>query len=339
MVGIYSITNKINGKVYIGQSSDIEGRWKRHISFLNENSHHNKHIQAAWNKFGKDNFEFNVVEECTEDELNEREIYYIQKYDSYNSGYNLDLGGEGIRGYKHTPEQILKMRKAHNALVVLQFDLSRNLIKRWDGGAGQITKELGYTAECVNRICRHTCKEMHAYKASYWMYEQEYQREDFSWDAYFSNRKIEIDKSKCQVYTSKKIVQYDKDKNVIAVWNSLSEIRKADFNSHQISSICHEARGKKTHAGFIWAYEDYDFSDGYFDSVIFKRTLRKEKPIKRNVKRVPVNQYTLDGVFVRSYDSITDAAKVVSCSSTTNITRSYKSNFTRPCCGFYWERA
>lgn len=159
MIGIYSITNKVNGKMYVGQSSDIENRWKKHIRFLNDKSHHNKHLQAAWNKFGEENFEFKVIEECKENELNERETYYISKYDTYNSGYNLDLGGEGIRGYKHTPEQILKMRKAHNPLVVLQFDLSKNLIKRWDGGIGRVNKELHYTRECIRRLCCHEGKK------------------------------------------------------------------------------------------------------------------------------------------------------------------------------------
>lgn len=339
MIGIYSITNKVNGKMYVGQSSDIENRWKKHIRFLNDKSHHNKHLQAAWNKFGEENFEFKVIEECKENELNERETYYISKYDTYNSGYNLDLGGEGIRGYKHTPEQILKMRKAHNPLVVLQFDLSKNLIKRWDGGIGRVNKELHYTTECIRRLCCHEGKNMHPYKDCYWMYEQEYQRDDFSWEAYFSNRKIEIDKSQCQVHINKKIIQYDKDKNIVKTWNSLAEIRKAVFNSHQISSICHEVRGKKTHAGCIWAYEDYDFSDGYFDSVIFKRTLRKEKPIKRNVKRVPVNQYTLDKQFVRQFESLLDAAKSIGYTSSGNIARSCKSKFKRMCAGYYWERA
>lgn len=45
MIGIYKIENKVNGKVYVGQSIDINTRWKCHISYLNSGIHHNKHLQ------------------------------------------------------------------------------------------------------------------------------------------------------------------------------------------------------------------------------------------------------------------------------------------------------
>lgn len=99
MVGIYKIENKVNGKVYIGQSIDIKTRWKCHINYLNNGTHNNKHLQSAWNKYGKENFSFNIIEECDVEDLNEREIYWIDKYDSYinKNGYNLTLGGDGGR--------------------------------------------------------------------------------------------------------------------------------------------------------------------------------------------------------------------------------------------------
>lgn len=58
IVGIYVIRNKMNGKCYIGQSSDIESRWKHHVNDLKSNCHHNQKLQNAWNKYGKDNFIF-----------------------------------------------------------------------------------------------------------------------------------------------------------------------------------------------------------------------------------------------------------------------------------------
>src|SRR3989304_1436717 len=61
--GIYKIINKTNGKYYVGSSNDIIGRWFTHKSQLNRNNHCNPHLQRAWNKYGKDNFEFIIVEE------------------------------------------------------------------------------------------------------------------------------------------------------------------------------------------------------------------------------------------------------------------------------------
>ena len=51
MIGIYKIENKVNGKVYIGQSVNIKKRWKQHKYELNSNNHVNKHLQASWNKY------------------------------------------------------------------------------------------------------------------------------------------------------------------------------------------------------------------------------------------------------------------------------------------------
>lgn len=90
-VGIYSITNKINDKTYIGQSKDMGGRKLEHIRDLKSNRHVNWHLQRAYNKYGVENFEFNVIEMCDERNLTDREKYYIDKFKTLNKhkGYNL----------------------------------------------------------------------------------------------------------------------------------------------------------------------------------------------------------------------------------------------------------
>ncbi len=103
--GIYMIRNVINGKVYIGQSKNIYWRWISHKSALSHNRCENPHFQFAWNKYGEDNFEFLVIELCDESMLDCREIYWINKYDAVNCGYNIKEGGERHSGWKMTPEQ------------------------------------------------------------------------------------------------------------------------------------------------------------------------------------------------------------------------------------------
>lgn len=96
MIGIYKITNLINNKVYIGQSIDIEKRLKDHINGLNNHYGHNSHFQNAWDKYGEDNFKFEILEEVYNcNLLNEREIYYISYFKSNLSeyGYNKTCGG------------------------------------------------------------------------------------------------------------------------------------------------------------------------------------------------------------------------------------------------------
>lgn len=93
--GIYKIQNKINGKIYIGQSVNIEQRWKAHkVAGKNTNHEHNYYpLYKAMYKYGLDNFDFSIIEECSKDKLNEREKYWILYYDSLNNGYNQVLEG------------------------------------------------------------------------------------------------------------------------------------------------------------------------------------------------------------------------------------------------------
>lgn len=104
MVGIYCIENMINHKKYIGQSQDIEERWRCHRGKLKRGEHYNFHLQMAWNKYGEDNFAFYVVELCDVESLNTRESHYIKKFNSFKCGYNMTEGGEGTRGYHHSEE-------------------------------------------------------------------------------------------------------------------------------------------------------------------------------------------------------------------------------------------
>ena len=88
-MGIYCITNSVNGKSYIGKSNDIDRRRTQHFSALGNNEHDNEEMQKDYNKYGNDCFEFSVLE-TVEDEykLDYIEDYYIKKFDSFVNGYN-----------------------------------------------------------------------------------------------------------------------------------------------------------------------------------------------------------------------------------------------------------
>ena len=94
--GIYSIENIVNNKKYIGQSININNRWCHHRVDLNNGTHANCYLQKSWNKYGEQNFKFEILEECSKDKLDERERYYIDLYNTTNIdyGYNLKSGGQ-----------------------------------------------------------------------------------------------------------------------------------------------------------------------------------------------------------------------------------------------------
>ena len=89
--GIYKITNQINKKCYIGQSINIEERWKHHKLYELKNSHYP--LYQDFEKYGLDNFNFEIIEECTQKDLDTREIYWISYFNSYYNGYNQTKGG------------------------------------------------------------------------------------------------------------------------------------------------------------------------------------------------------------------------------------------------------
>ncbi len=111
-IGIYCIRNIINGMIYVGQSVEMEKRFKRHRNSLSCGKHHNDFLQRAWNKHGPDAFEFEILEECQESELNEKEYYYIEevfKSRDYKNGYN---GREAGSNGRHSEESRRKMSES-----------------------------------------------------------------------------------------------------------------------------------------------------------------------------------------------------------------------------------
>jgi group I intron endonuclease len=108
MIGIYIIRNVSNGKCYIGKSeTDIKKRWQAHLTLLNNNKHYNVYLQRAYNKY-PESFEFDILENCSLEECDEREKYWINKFNSYDRsyGYNLTYGGEGGLPTEETLEKI-----------------------------------------------------------------------------------------------------------------------------------------------------------------------------------------------------------------------------------------
>lgn len=129
---IYKIKNLVNDKVYIGQTTQPpKNRWNSHLSLLNRNKHDNPHLQHSFNKYGKDNFKFLVLNYATTKEvLDKLEDDYIIQYNCLHRkhGYNLLSGGS--RG-KHSEESKLKMSKSRKGEDNSRWnhDIDNNYIK------------------------------------------------------------------------------------------------------------------------------------------------------------------------------------------------------------------
>ncbi len=105
--GIYWIRNKISNKIYIGQSVNFKKRFYHHEYELNKNIHGNKYLQNEWNKYGKDNFEFLILQKCCIEELTSLEQGYVNFFESNDRarGYNFnDCVTNPFLGKKHSEE-------------------------------------------------------------------------------------------------------------------------------------------------------------------------------------------------------------------------------------------
>ena len=106
MAYIYKITNDINNKIYIGKTHlNIEQRFKIHCQDSQKVTQEHRPLYAAMRKYGIEHFYIELVEETTNPE--EREIYWINYYNSFKNGYNATLGGDGKQLFSH--EQIAKL--------------------------------------------------------------------------------------------------------------------------------------------------------------------------------------------------------------------------------------
>ena len=113
MSGIYGIFNKVNKKVYIGQTIDFDKRFREHKNSLDGDYHINHHLQNAWKKYGSNNFEFRIIEEC--DNLTEREQFWIDYYggiDSVKTYNNREAGDSGTFS-EETRLKISQKNKGH----------------------------------------------------------------------------------------------------------------------------------------------------------------------------------------------------------------------------------
>jgi len=143
--GIYKIVNKINGKYYVGSSSDIHLRWKCHLKELRGGYHHNDYLQRSFNKYGEDGFEFIIIKSDVADvELLKEEQFLLDiananKPESYNATFiagrvemtvetrkKIGLSAVGHKrnvGRKYSSETIEKRKqsrswyKSHNQLT------------------------------------------------------------------------------------------------------------------------------------------------------------------------------------------------------------------------------
>ena len=175
MIGIYKITKKENGKSYIGQSNDIERRFSEHKTKIDIP------IEIAIKKYSADAFDFEVIEECPLDKLDEREKYWIAFYNTYKGfGYNCNEGGGNSRGENNgrtnlTNEDVIYIRECYD-LHMRRRDVYQKFQDKisfggfasiWDGSTWKDIKMEVYTEENKNFYKYHATDGANSDKAKF----------------------------------------------------------------------------------------------------------------------------------------------------------------------------
>lgn len=117
--GVYVITNKTNGKVYVGSATSIKGRLLYHRSYLRRGKHDNQHFQRAWDKYGESQFSFDILERCEASELLVKEQYWIDKLEATkrSNGYNIcPVAGFAMLGRNHSEKSRKQMSEKRKGM-------------------------------------------------------------------------------------------------------------------------------------------------------------------------------------------------------------------------------
>lgn len=213
--GIYKITNLINNKSYIGQSIDIEARMKKH-----RYSNDDFVIHKAIHKYDWNNFTYEILEVCTPEQLNEREIYWINYYDTQRIGYNMIPGGSNSTW-------------TTKARAVYQYNLNGNFIKRYNS-AHEADRETGINYSSICACARGEIKHTNNY---YWSYND------------LGEKIAPINKDK----NESGIKQYSLTGELLNCYTSIKEAsEKTHTHQSAIVSVC--KKQKKSAGGFQWQY-------------------------------------------------------------------------------------
>lgn len=243
---IYTITNNINNKIYVGQTISPKERWFKH---KNEAKHidtrsYKSHLYNAMNVYGADNFSFEIIEECDCEILDERERYWIQELNTLEpNGYNINNGGRKLFGKEnpfygkhHTDEtkQIISEKNTGRKAT----DEERKMRSQINRGSNNPFYGKKHSDETKRKIKEAGIKTGNYEKLS---------------------QRMKEDNPNDGTLFSKPVVMMDMDFNIINVFKSRTEageyikdsnLSKAKFPANSITDVC-KGRGKAAF-GFKW---------------------------------------------------------------------------------------
>lgn len=226
---IYKVENIKNGKIYIGQTTyTLHSRWLQHIREAKDALDGKRRSFPLFHrmiiKYGESSFKESILEECDDKDLDAREKYWIEYYDSYNNGYNATMGGQSIETGKPINQKVSK------------YSLEGQYICTFDN-AREAAKSVNVDVSNIRRNCSGNTKSCAGFR---WCWGEETEP---------------LSATQIKKVKGRMIQQYSKQEELIGEYKNMTEAAKITGISYPgIYNTCH---GKQTTAGgFFWRFKN-----------------------------------------------------------------------------------
>lgn len=187
---IYQIRNKLSEKIYIGSTNNFKKRINQHLHCLRNKKHHSIKLQNAWNKYGEENFKFEILEECNVEKIKDQydlEQNYIDKLNCFDKGYNMsgssyspggfiiwtelmrkDMGEKISRKHKGKIPKNISLLREKGKRAILEYE-NGFFIREYES-AKQCGELLNIDYKLINNILRGKVKACRKYPNKTWKY-------------------------------------------------------------------------------------------------------------------------------------------------------------------------
>ena len=242
---IYLITNKVNGKRYVGQTvRTTQSRWRQHVQFA-KNYNYSNALDNAIRKYGEGNFDVKrILKNIPTEDLDRLEILWIRKLNTQrHNGYNITLGGVGVRGY-HPSDETKRKISAKVKGVALGHG---NAVRRGQEKSGcmecRSKNPLWRKHLSESRVGRFTGKD----------------------NPFYGRQHTELTKQKISKANGKPILMFDLEGNFIKRFENGYVARdfliQSGATSNKscnvpINNVCHGTHYRKSAYGYIWKFDE-----------------------------------------------------------------------------------
>jgi group I intron endonuclease len=231
---IYLITNKITKKKYVGQSvqKDINSRWKQHKCMISSSI--GKYLLDSYKKHGIHNFKFQIICICFDEDVDDLEKHYIEKYNTLApNGYNLTIGGKRRYLKKESKDKISKALSGRGGNPCSEETKQKISLANRGNKNGNFGKKM---SDEQRKKISETMKKQKRLP---------------------TEKQLNALRQYNQSHNKRRVGKYDKNGVLLETYESSCEAaRKNKLHFGSIGKVCRNVPHQKTAGGFIWKYID-----------------------------------------------------------------------------------